>query len=244
MHLRHFISGALLLLSSACHSVYQHSAPQAKLYTLQSPAQDSAIAADFLTPYRTAMQAQMDVVIGFNDTVLTKAKPDGNLGHMVADAMLAAARTKVPQTQLSVCNYGGIRVPSVGKGKISLGTVYEIMPFDNTVVVVTLNGVQLDSMCQNAARGGGLPVAGISFTIKNNAAQNITVQGQALDYDTDYYVAVNDYMANGGDNMEYLKKLPRQDCNILLRDAIVNYVKQQQSANASLWQAPFKRISK
>jgi 2',3'-cyclic-nucleotide 2'-phosphodiesterase (5'-nucleotidase family) len=240
----HFFLYLLLLIgNSACwRKAHLHQQPKAKLYAIK--ANDSNAKYDtFLLPYRKAMQQKMNVIVGTSNMQLVKAKPDGNLGHMVCDAMYYAASQKKIPCDASMCNAGGIRVPSVAKGNVSLGTVYEIMPFDNELLVLSFTGPQLDSICQGIARSGGMPVSGIEFTINQNTAQNIKINGNPLSYNTTYNIVVSDYMANGGDNMNILKNLPRTQCKILLRDAIVDYIKYCTANNKPLATENQKRIT-
>jgi 2',3'-cyclic-nucleotide 2'-phosphodiesterase (5'-nucleotidase family) len=242
MPIKPFTHIALLCaLLAACAPRYLEHTTKHQLYTVKVA--DSAVSGkDFLASYRMKMQAIMDVEVGYSDTALQKAKPDGSLGHLVCDAMLQAARIKEPNTDASICNYGGIRVPSMAKGKVTLGTVYEVMPFDNEIVVLSLSGALMDSLCQQIARGGGMPVAGIQLLMAKNKATQIKINGSELLYNRTYLLAVSDYMANGGDNMSIFKDAQRINSNILLRDAIVTYIKQQSSSKKSLWQTPHKRI--
>jgi 2',3'-cyclic-nucleotide 2'-phosphodiesterase (5'-nucleotidase family) len=229
-------------VTSCWRKVYTHKQPAAKLYTLKST--DSTATYDaYLKPYRTEMQAKMNVIVGESNLQLVKSKPDGNLGHMVCDAMYYATKRKNFACDASMCNYGGIRIPSVAKGNISLGTVYEIMPFDNELLVLSLTGVQLDSLCQNIARSGGMPVSHITFNIAQSTAQNIFINNEALQHNKTYNIVVSDYMANGGDNMSSLKNLPRTEVKVLLRDAIIDYIKYCKANNQQLVQENEKRIT-
>jgi 2',3'-cyclic-nucleotide 2'-phosphodiesterase (5'-nucleotidase family) len=240
----HFFLYLLILLSaSSCwRKAYVHQQPKAKLYAIK--ANDSNAKYDaFLLPYRKELQQKMNVVVGSSNVQLVKAKPDGNLGHVVCDAMYYGAMQKNVPCDASICNFGGIRVPSVAKGSVSLGTVYEIMPFDNEILVLSITGEQLDTICQSIARSGGMPVSRISFNIVNNTAQDIKVRDDAIDHDAVYNIVVSDYMANGGDNMNILKNLPRTACKMLLRDAIIDYIKYCNANNKPLAIENEKRIT-
>ncbi|MEY4085621.1 MAG: hypothetical protein RL074_1408 [Bacteroidota bacterium] len=72
------------------------------------------------------------------------------------------------------------------------------------------------------------PIAGITFTIqKNNSAKNIIIQGKPLDLNATYNVATNDYLANGGDNMNFFKKgIQKYDLEYKLRNILIDYFKE------------------
>ena len=79
------------------------------------------------------------------------------------------------------------------------------------------------------------PLAGLSFTIdKNNKAKNILIQGHPVELETIYYVATNDYLANGGDNMVFFKKgIQKYDLDYKLRNVMIDYFKTNKEIKAN-----------
>lgn len=77
------------------------------------------------------------------------------------------------------------------------------MPFENNLVVLALKGEQILEMTSYIIKEKKPhPLSGMTFTIaKDNTAKNILIQGKPLDSNKIYYVATNDYLANGGDSM-------------------------------------------
>ena len=114
-------------------------------------------------------------------------------------------------------------MPSLTKGPVTIGNVYELMPFDNYLVVLSLTGKQVQSMLDAIAASGGWPVAGVTFTIKDNTADDVQINGKRLHNESTYRIAISDYLSNGGDNMKMLKGLPQENTNVLLRDAFKAY---------------------
>jgi 2',3'-cyclic-nucleotide 2'-phosphodiesterase (5'-nucleotidase family) len=227
---KYFILFSILLFSS-CHTGYFITAvvdSQQKFdtsYTLQ----DAVIEQEIL-PYRTALEASMDDVLVVCAKNLVKAKPESPLGNLLANATLSMAKQYTGKpVDLSIMNYGGIRVPSISAGNVTLGNAYELMPFDNFLVTLELSGTKLNEVLQKIAAGGGWPVAGIQFKINNGKAVDIKVKGIELDLSKVYVVAISDYLANGGDNLEMLKELPQYNTNVLLRDAFIEYFRSVQA---------------
>jgi 2',3'-cyclic-nucleotide 2'-phosphodiesterase (5'-nucleotidase family) len=138
--------------------------------------------------------------------------------------MLIMAREKY-QTEIdaSFINYGGIRLSAIPKGSITRGKVFELSPFDNIIVLLTLKGKILQEFLDHIASRGGWPCAGISFQIKNKAAVNIKVAGKAFDSNSNYVIALGDYIANGGDDCVMFKNIPQKNNGYLVRDALLNY---------------------
>jgi len=204
--------------------------------------QDEAIETEIL-PYRIELEASMNEILVVCAKNLPKEKPESLLGNLLADASIAIAE-QYTQSKIDagIMNYGGIRVPSISAGNVTLGNVYEVMPFDNYLVTLDMSGLILNEVLQKIAAGGGWPLAGIQFKIKDGQAVDIKIQGAPLDLNKNYVVAISDYLANGGDNLEMLKELPQQNTNVLLRDAFIEYFKQINARGELLDAAIEKRI--
>ena len=185
-----------------------------------------ANADDLIKPYRDQMSAKMDVVLAENEKKLTRGKPESTLGNLLSDLMVSEAATATGKSiDFAVQNYGGIRIPTLPAGPITLGKVYEIMPFDNMLVVLELPGTAVNEFCQHIARSGGWPTSKeLTFVIDDGAAKQIKIKGVPLDQAKTYLVATNDYVANGGDYSDFLKPFKQIKPDLLVRDAIVNYM--------------------
>ena len=166
----------------------------------------------------------MNGVLAVAGITLEKKQPEGTLNNVLADAMLVMAKEKY-QTVIdaSMINFGGIRLPSIPAGDITLGKIYEVAPFDNIIVLLKLKGTVLQQLMDHVAGKGGWPCAGMSWQIRNKKAVNINVGGSALDENKEYTIALLDYIANGGDECEMLKNIPQQNNGYLFRDAVIDY---------------------
>lgn len=103
------------------------------------------------------------------------------------------------------------------------------MPFENNLVVLALKGQQILEMTAYIIKEKKPhPLSGMTFTIaKDQTAKNILIQGKPLDLDKVYYVATNDYLANGGDSMIFFQKnVQKFDLNYKLRNVLIDYFKQ------------------
>lgn len=215
----------VLLLLSACskaYLIYDVETNQLPIHA-DYPNKDEEIES-IISPYRDDLASTMDKVIARVEIDLFKDKPSSSLGNLLADATLAMASEYTRSfIDIGIINYGGIRVPSLTKGPVTIGNVYELMPFDNYLVVLSLTGKQVQSMLDAIAANGGWPVAGVTFTIKDNTADDVQINGKRLHSESTYRIAISDYLANGGDNMDMLKGLPQENTNVLLRDAFKAY---------------------
>jgi 2',3'-cyclic-nucleotide 2'-phosphodiesterase (5'-nucleotidase family) len=129
---------------------------------------------------------------------------------------------------LCILNNGGIRA-ILPKGNVTSRTAFEIMPFENSLVVVALKGDQIFEMVAYfIASKKPHPLSGITFTIsKDNLPKNVLINGEVVEKEKTYYVGTNDYLANGGDNMIFFKKgIQRFDLNYKLRNILIDYFKE------------------
>jgi 2',3'-cyclic-nucleotide 2'-phosphodiesterase (5'-nucleotidase family) len=103
------------------------------------------------------------------------------------------------------------------------------MPFENSLVVIALKGEQiLELVAFFITAQKPHPLSGITFTIgKDKIAKKIVIQGKPIEKETVYYVATNDYLANGGDNMNFFRKgIQKYDLDYKLRNVLIDYFKE------------------
>lgn len=178
-----------------------------------------------ISPYREKLSETMDEVIAVNEQELIKQKPNSNMGNWMCDALMRGARSIYSgNIDFAIQNYGGIRINSMPKGEVTVGKIFELMPFENYLVIVELDGKNTKKVLDRIAEVGGWPVSQeISFYISDQkTAENIKVNGKDFDVDKTYWIATSDYVANGGDNMEYFSKAPIIETGKLVRDILID----------------------
>lgn len=178
-----------------------------------------------LRPYATKMNATMDEVIGFSNNTLTAKSPESALGNFLADCIKTMAEKKFgTKVDAGFINQGGIR-SYIARGNITVGKIFEIMPFDNLVVLQKLKGSVLQQFLDKTASLGGWPVSrGLTMEMKDKKAVNVIINGAPIENEKVYVIANSDYVANGGDDCEMLRKIPKMNIGYLLRNAIIEYV--------------------
>lgn len=212
----------LALVLGSCKS-YDHLARVSTTTMRVVPSPPDSQVAQLVYPYKSELDAKMNEVLATCPENMTKARPESTLTNWVADALYNQAVQVYPEPiAFAYQNYGGIRISNLGKGPVTLNKIYEIMPFDNTLVLVRLSGVELIQFFDYMAAGGGSPVsASVRYRIEAGKPVQVTIHGKAIDPAGSYYVAMTDYIANGGDNLVYLKDKPRLDKNVLVRDLLI-----------------------
>jgi 2',3'-cyclic-nucleotide 2'-phosphodiesterase (5'-nucleotidase family) len=130
-------------------------------------------------------------------------------------------------------NHGGIR-SIISKGNVTTKTAYEVMPFENSVVVVELKGKQVEELIDYLAKAKRAhPISGLKLVLdKDFNVKSVLIKGQPLDINKTYFVATNDYLYEGGDNMNFFKtndSLYTLDYKI--RNVIIDYFSRKDTLN-------------
>ena len=228
----------------SCHTSYEAQKLEFKEYKISKGSADDAALKALVKPYADSVNKSMSDVIAVADVTLDKIQPEGSLGNLMADAMLAKAKEKYQvKVDLSVMNNGGIRLPTIPAGDITRGKVFELSPFDNIIVLQVLSGKQLQEFFNHVAAKGGWPVAGMSYQIKNKQAVNIEIGGSPLDANKPYTMALLDYVANGGDDAIMLRKIPLVNHGYLFRDALLEYFSEMNKSGKKLTSKIENRVS-
>ncbi len=180
----------------------------------------------FIQPYVEEMALRMDRVITISEGTFEQGKPEGTLGNLAADIIRYRATTEMREAvHVSIMNNGGLRVP-LPEGEITVGHVYELMPFENHITVLRFTGEQLKQIANELAKVNGEPVSGLRFRISGDEARGILVRSMNVDPDQHYWVATNNWMADGGGASATLwEPQERRDLDVLIRDAIIEYLR-------------------
>lgn len=215
----------LISAGTSCHTSFRTGKMEYSNYrlTAETPKDSSAIA--LLRPYSEEVSRTMNDIVGTLEVSLEKAQPESSLGNWMADAYLTMARVKFSlPVDGAMMNYGGIRLNQVPAGPITRGKVFELMPFDNLLILQRMTGVQLQQLLDHIASRGGWPLAGITMEIKDKKALNVQVGGKDLDPAVTYIIANSDFVANGGDDAAMLRAIPQINTGYLMRDALFDYI--------------------
>ncbi|MGL6268956.1 MAG: 5'-nucleotidase C-terminal domain-containing protein, partial [Chitinophagaceae bacterium] len=159
----------------SCHKQFQPQSVEYAGYAVEQNKTDTNVS-NFLKPYSGKVGETMNDVIAELGTALKKEQPNGSLGNFLADAYLAMAQKKFdPAADLAFMNNGGIRLNTIQAGPLRRGTIYEVMPFDNLLVILKLTGAQLQQYLDYIAAEGGSGIAGLRMTIREKKATDVYI---------------------------------------------------------------------
>ena len=234
-----FFSFLLIACKNNSHEVSKINAKQLKIGN--EVKQDSSIIQLF-TPYKKKMTKEITKSLSFSTKILERT--DGNLqstlGNLVADLSYEKAnelfKNKTGKTvDFSMSNYGGIRA-AIMKGDVTVSNAFELMPFDNTLVVVELNYDKIKALFNYfVVKKRAHPLSkNIQLTIENDS-YNVLINGKTIKKHRTYFVATSNYLQKGGDGMIFFSE-PESlfDSNFLIRDAIVDYFESKDTLRATL----------
>ena len=215
----------LVFLGSSCHTTYRAQALEFADYRInQSQGNDPSLL-EVIKPYSDSVNKSMNDIIGFADKSMDKKSPESTLGNFMVDAFYIMAgekfRTKV---DVAFMNFGGIRLTQLPAGAVTRGKIFELMPFDNLLIIQRIKGSVLQQFLDQVAARGGWPVAGMTMQIKDKKAVNVMIGGQPLDPNRVYAVVNSDFVANGGDDASVLRPIPQENIGYLMRDALFDYI--------------------
>lgn len=244
MKLNNVFFPLLLLLFVGCKTPYTPASHTQSLYAVSDTTTSDSLSAieQLLRPYRDSLSGIMNEVIGVAEADFKKEKDGGSLGNFVTDAMLDKAISIDPLCKAVITNSGGIRIPEIKKGNITKGKIYELMPFENELVILEMNGEVLEKWLNAIGEAGGWPLkfnTNVQFKNKQFSSFGIdsvyvehidgTTELKLINHPIDtnklYHIATNDYVANGGDNCDFLKGLKRTNTGLLIRDILIESIR-------------------
>ncbi|RZL46216.1 MAG: hypothetical protein EOP00_15665 [Pedobacter sp.] len=228
-----YVLAILLVLFGSCTTKYAVVKSNREEQNINSSLPvDSGIIKTYL-PYKVKVEAEMNEVIGYTEVVLSKSSslPESVLGNFFADAVYHQSKKLEPNVDFVFpTTTGGIR-NDIAKGPITVSSIYELMPFENQLVLFNLKGEDALKVITYIAARGGQPVSGLKFNIKDKMPQNIVINGNAFDITKNYWVIASDYIASGGDDaVGFATPITRKNIGLLVRDALLKEVKEIQAA--------------
>tara|TARA_B100000768_G_scaffold90084_1_gene84480 strand:- start:958 stop:1668 length:711 start_codon:yes stop_codon:yes gene_type:complete len=215
MKLKKFTIYLALLVLFSCSTSYNIQSSDSNITEVKASADSSVLA--IIAPYQKAIEAEMNEILTYSKIRLTKKGTESLLGNFVTDLCL-----NYSDAHLCVMNNGGLRT-SIDKGPISRGKIYELMPFENELVVLELNKEDYLGLLDYICKRDGEPFSGINITM--NKEGNVINNTWPVNFENNEKVKVltSDYLANGGDKMSFFQNKEQYKLGLKLRDAIIDH---------------------
>ena len=199
------------------------------------------ILAEQTRQYSNEIIGQITVPIGIEgERIRSRLLPAGAL-------VTQAIKNNFPDVDVVLQNSGGIRLYSnLGPGAITMGDIMNLFPFDNTIVTLELKGEDLKSVLETSSsllpedNGGFLQSLGLRYTVDTAKSQgdrvsSIMINKKPLEPEKYYKIAVNNYIFEGGNGYTQFKNgINIKQSNIMVRDAIVEYIKKHSPVTINL----------
>lgn len=199
---------------------------------------------NLIQPYKHTLDTIMNEVIGFAPETMRGYAPESLLSNYCADIYRqSAAEFMKRPIDIAIINFGGLRT-SIPAGNVTIRKMYELMPFENELVIIWLRGTELITLLNRIASVGGEGVSGMKMVIKNGKAENILIGGEPLNPDYTYSIATNDYLSEGNDNMHEMTQFDSKvKTKIKVRDMLTSYIKRETAAGKKVESKIEGRIS-
>lgn len=226
-------------ITPVCDDLYK------RISSLQVDANVKAI----VDKYTVELAPILNEVLGKTDKDLTHDKNAAGvsiLGQWTSDVMKAKAGTEI-----GITNGGGLRT-SIPQGDITMGKMYEVMPFDNTLVKMELKGSDLKRVIENGI--GNTSIGWVQFSgvkvvydlskpLGSRIVYMYTMDGNKVDMNKYYTVVTNDFMATGGDGYNFTGAKNVFDTGIPIREALVEELRNLTAAGKILSVTPVDYLS-
>ncbi|WBL14390.1 5'-nucleotidase C-terminal domain-containing protein [Sutcliffiella sp. NC1] len=187
---------------------------------------DEAIQAK-VDAYNSEMDGLLGRVIGSTETGLNRSgNGDTSLGNFWTDAM-----RHFTSSDIAFTNGGGIRA-NIAAGDITVEDIYTIEPFANEIMKIEMTGAAIKDVIEYSYTRQDrnridLQSSGLSYTIvTNNTGRYITAElllnGQPIEDDETYIVAVGDYIGTGGSGYNFVGNVLEAKSGFMT-EAMINY---------------------
>jgi len=198
---------------------------------------DEVIGDTILVMQRIA-EVGMDEIIGEAKIYISKlgTGTQNLIGNLVCEAM-----KDYTDADFAFMNLGGIR-DELPSGQITYRNVFNVMPFDNQIVLIEVDGTFLKEIIETRVSGSrhGLRTAGIKVVINRkrenfNRISKLLIGGEPWQADKIYKIATSDFLLQGNAGLALLTKVPESIITHYeqgLRDVIVEYIKKNSPVSA------------
>ncbi len=219
-----------IILISGCKQKVNIKNISGSLIKVDSTLVADTLLANYVDPFREDIDKQMNRVIGYSEKELVAYFPESPLSDFVSDIIQERAHDYLTANNadtlplITLMNIRGLRA-SLPQGEITVRNIFEVMPFENQIVVLTLSGNSIKEFFEHISATNGEGISGARLEIKEKKIKKLTIGGKPLDVNKIYYLATSDYLANGGDYFSMIiNPIKREMIGSKIREAIIEYI--------------------
>lgn len=179
--------------------------------------------------FKVELDSEMNEVIGNSVEQMEYSRPESLLTNLTSDVMKEYGDEHLPGgADIGVMNVHGHRA-NMPKGPVTVGNLFEIYSFDNTITFLELKGSDLKKIFDAYARIGGAGISSnVKLVIEDRKVKSATINGKPIDNNKIYQIVTLDYLAGGNDNMSaFLDAVSITDTGVTLRDIMIDWVREQ-----------------
>ena len=198
----------------------------------------------YLQPFKQKIDDELNTVIGYSMETMEAKRPESLLSNFSADMLCeVTAQTANVIVDMAIVNMGGLRT-QLPQGDITRRNIFELMPFENELVVLWLKGDKLSELMEVIASVGGEGISSdVKLGIKDKKVAHVEVGGKPIDNEKLYIIATSDYLAGGNDRLVQLAQCEKRlDTGLKLRDVYIDYIKSQTEKGKQITAKLDKRI--
>ncbi len=198
-------------LSCSTHYCVQENNSNYHHYSFEHESADSLMLKK-ITPYKTYLDNNLNMAIAHSDIPLEKNADCNNLAELVFQSLCLYSDSILTDTAayMVLLNYGGLR-SNLPKGDVTKRNIFELMPFDNQIVILQINEEQKSKIMEFSMKEKKL-------LLKQNKNKPT------------FILVTSDYLYNGGDNCNFLSSAKKiSTANTLIRDIIINYCQKKKN---------------
>lgn len=204
----------------------------------RSIAEDKAVR-ELVSRYGDRLRKEMRTVIGRAAEDLDKGLGGGSLGAFVADVIRWRAEQLAGQpVHLALQNSGGLR-RAIAKGPITVGTIFEVMPFENQIVLCDLPGELvsklIERLVERATEQATDALSGATIIACEGKVRSALVGGAPIDPRKVYTLATSDFLQQGGASYDMLKECRRvTETGVTIRQALIDFIRAETAARRQI----------
>ncbi|NBC24387.1 MAG: hypothetical protein GVX78_02080 [Bacteroidetes bacterium] len=191
----------------------------------ETAVQDTQMA-NFIKPYRDRMKGKMNRLITILPHKMTHSRnnPQTLIGPWVCDILLTEGKILFPEESIdgAIYNPGGIRLPFL-EDSITVGTIFELLPFDNKLSLLELNGRELQNWIEHTVSRGGWPMSETLDVYVSSDTTTVLLENSPIQERKMYKILTNDYVAGGGDDCDFLIGKTIRESKSYIRKIVISH---------------------